>query len=145
MKHPALLLLAAALLPSCAPSTPQARIEKAPEKFAALPAKDQQLVRQGKIDRGMSPEAVELAWGNPDRRLEGSTHGKPMNRWEYLGSRPVAVAPFFGGYGYRYGYGPYQNYGGSGLALGPDIAYIPYPSASVRFIDRRVDSWERVR
>ncbi len=147
MKHLALALLAAAVIPSCAPSTPQARIEKAPEKFAALPARDQELVRQGEIANGMSPDAVELAWGRPDRVLEGSAQRKPMDRWDYLGSRPVAVAPLFGGYGYGYGYGygPYQNYGWSGPAFGADIAYIPYLSASVRFIDRRVDSWERVR
>jgi hypothetical protein len=143
MKRLALALIAAALFPSCAPSTPQARIEKAPEKFAALPAKDQELVLQGKITRGMSPDAVELAWGSPDRLLEGSAHGEAMDRWDYLGTRPVAVAPLFDGYGY--GYGPYQGYGWSGPAFGPDIAYIPYLSASVRFIDRRVDSWERVR
>jgi hypothetical protein len=145
MKRIALLLLAAALFPSCAPSTPQARIEKSPEKFAALPQKDQDLVLQGQIARGMSPEAVELAWGPADRLLEGSANGKPMDLWNYIGSRPVAVAPLFGGYGY--GYGPYQNYGWSGPALGwgTEIAYIPYLYASVRFIDNRVDSWERVR
>ncbi len=143
MKRLALALFTAALVSSCAPATPQARIDKAPEKFAALPAKDQQLVLQGKVARGMSPDAVELAWGTPDRLFEGSADGKPMDRWDYLGSRPVAVTPLFGGYGYGYGYGygPYQNYAWAG----PDIAYIPYLSASVRFIDRRVDSWERIR
>lgn len=145
MKRLTAAVLAAALIPACAPSTPQARIAKSPEKFAALPPSEQELVQQGRLARGMSPAAVELAWGPADRVFEGSSRAKPMERWDYLGSRPVTVAPYFGGYGYGYGYGPYQNYGWFGPAFGPDIAYIPYRSASVRFIDRRVDSWERIR
>ncbi len=140
-------LLLVFVICSCAPSTPQARIEKNPEKFAALSASQQSLVQQGEIVPGMSPDAVELAWGLPSRRLEGSHHGKPMDRWDYTGTRPIYVNSFYGAYGYGPygGYGPYNGFGYNGYALGPEVAYIPYQVASVRFIDRRVDSWERVR
>ena len=67
----ALLLLVAGLLASCAPSTPEARIAANPAKYESLSSKHQQLVRQGKIDTGMSPDAVALAWGSPNRRFEG--------------------------------------------------------------------------
>lgn len=146
MKKSASTVLAAVILASCAPATPQARIQKSPEKFAALSRQNQDLVKQGQIARGMPPEAVELAWGPPDRRLEGSRNSKPMERWEYAGTRPVYFTNFFGGYGYGYGgYGPYGDYGYSGIALGlgPEVAYVPYQAASVSFIDRRVDSWEK--
>lgn len=146
MKYSIALLLVVVIC-SCVPSTPQARIEKNPEKFAALPASQQSQVQRGEIARGMSPDAVELAWGPPSRRLEGSQHGKPMDRWDYTDTRPIYVNTFYGGYGYGpYGaYGPYNNFGYSGFGLGPEVAYIPYQVASVRFTDGRVDSWERVR
>jgi len=43
MKKFAFGLLAAVIFASCAPSTPLARIEKNPEKFAALGSEDQDL------------------------------------------------------------------------------------------------------
>ena len=52
-------------LASCVPSTPQTRIQQNPQKFEALSAKHRTLVQQGQIARGMSPDAVYLAWGGP--------------------------------------------------------------------------------
>lgn len=151
MKLSAFLLLASLVLSACAPSTPQARIEKYPEKFAALDKREQTLVQQGQIDRGMSMDAVMLAWGFPGRRFEGSRDSKMTERWDYFGTVPVYSPPVYawGGYGYR-GYGRYRGYGiyGEpvvGFGLGPEIDYVPYRAASVWFIDRRVDSWERLR
>lgn len=34
---------------------------------------------------------------------------------------------------------------GLGFGMGPEITYIPYRVASVWFVDRKVDSWERAR
>lgn len=146
MKQIAISLLTPLVFVSCAPSTPQARIEKNPANFAALGAKEQELVQQGRISTGMPPEAVELAWGPPSRRLEGARDSKPTEHWIYTGTRPVYFNNFASGY--RYGYGgcsPYGSYGYTGIALGigPEVAYIPYQVASVRFINQRVDSWER--
>lgn len=144
MKKILAALLAGCLLASCVPSTPQARIDKNPQAFAALGKKDQELVKQGLIARGMSPDAVALAWGDPAQRFEGSKKSRRTERWDYSGTRPVYGSNFYGGYGYG-GFGPYGygRYSSMGFGLAPEIAYIPYRIASVWFIDNRVDSWER--
>ena len=135
---------------SCVPSTPQTRIQQDPRRFAALSTQEQSLVQQGQISRGMSPDAVYLAWGGPSNRFQGSQDGKLTERWDYAGTRPVQTTAFYGSYGYgdgRYGYGPYGRHGGPmiGVGIGPEVAYIPYRIASVWFINQRVDAWERAR
>jgi hypothetical protein len=134
---------AALLFASCAPSTPQARIQKHPEKFEALGENDRALVEQGQLASGMSTDAVFLAWGAPAGVFQGSKAGKSTERWDYVGSRPVYTTNFHGGYGF----GPYGRYGYSnlGYGFGPDVAYVPYRIASVWFVNSRVDSWERAR
>jgi len=137
---------------SCVPSTPQTRIQQDPRKFAALSTKEQSLVQQGQISRGMSPDAVYLAWGSPSGSFQGSNDGKLTERWDYVGVRPVQTTAFYGSYGYggHYGYrgyGPYGRHGGTmiGVGFGPEVAYLPYRVASVWFINQRVDAWERAR
>ena len=128
---------------SCVPSTPQARIAQNPQVFAALPKKDQSLVEQGQIARGMSPDAVMLAWGYPARSFDGFKDSKRTERWDYAGSRPVYTSTFYGGFGYgSYGHHAYPGYG---YGFGPEVTYIPYRVASVWFVNARVDSWERLR
>ena len=138
-------LSVALLLVSCVPSTPQSRIQREPGKFAALSEKHQSLVQQGQISRGMTPDAVYLAWGGPARIFQGSKNGNPTERWDYASTLPVYTSTFYGGYGY--GHGPYgrHHYPGYGYGFGPEVAYIPYRIASVWFVNSRVDSWERLR
>jgi outer membrane protein assembly factor BamE (lipoprotein component of BamABCDE complex) len=131
-------------LSSCVPSTPQARIEKFPEKFAALSQKEQALVQHGEISRGMSKDAVLLAWGTPAQRFEGYENSRKTERWDYTKSRAVHASHYSLGYGYS-GYGPYNRRGGYssfGFAIGPDFVYVPTHAASVWF-DK--NSWERAR
>ncbi len=146
MKKIFMALLTGIIFTSCAPSTPQARIERSPQIFAALGKKHQDLVGKGLITRGMSPEAVALAWGNPAQRFEGSKKSRQTERWDYTGSRPAYSTNFYGGYGrggfLPYGYGHYSSLG---FGLGPEISSIPCRIASVWFIDQRVDSWERAQ
>jgi hypothetical protein len=143
MKNLLMAIFAGLLFASCVPSTPLTRIQQQPEKFEALSAKHKELVERGQVDRGMSTDAVYLAWGAPSRVFQGSKDNRLSERWDYAGSRPVYTNTFYGSYG-RY-YGPYRRYGYSGIGWGPEVAYIPYRIGSVWFIDGRVESWERVR
>ncbi len=138
----AVFIVAAALLAvSCAPVTPEARIERDPEKFAALPAKQQEQVRKGVVAKGMSRDAVLLAMGRPSVRVDSVKDGKATERWDYAGSYPVTSHPF--------GYSPWGHWGGHyhgyGYGWGPAVTYLPYTKAQVWFVDGKVDSWERAR
>ena len=146
MKTTFLLLagLAVFAISSCAPSTPAARIAANPAAYDALPAKQQQQVSEGQIARGMSPEAVLLAWGRPSRQIEQMRAEGPVERWDYTGSRPVYVNNFYGGFGYGR-YGRCGRYSGIGMGWGPEVAYVPYLRASVWFKNGKVDEWENVR
>ena len=143
MKTLMIAACAGLFLASCAPSTPQTRIQREPDKFEALSPKHRELVQQGQIERGMTPDAVYLAWGAPARTFQGSKNGRTTERWDYAGTRPVYYNNFYGSYG-RY-YGPYGRHGYYGMGWGPEVAYIPYRIGSVWFIDHKVDSWERAR
>jgi hypothetical protein len=143
MKNLITATLACLIFASCAPSTPQTRIQENPGKFAALSSKDKQAVQQGNIAPGMSPDAVYLAWGTPAESFQGSSKDKITERWDYAATRPVYSTSFYGSYGSIYG-GRYGNLNRHAYALGPEIAYVPYRVASVWFLNQRVDSWERV-
>jgi len=156
MKNILTLLSAGLMLASCVPSTPQTRIQQDPRKFATLSASHKTLVQQGQITRGMTPDAVYLAWNRPSRSFQGSKDGKMTERWDYASSYPVQVTNFYGSYGYGpygYGYGGhghhghrgYYGYSGVGVGIGPEIAYIPYRVASVWFVNNRVEAWERAK
>ncbi|MCW1885242.1 hypothetical protein OKA04_10925 [Luteolibacter flavescens] len=145
------LVLAAALsvlvFASCVPSTPAARIAAQPGMYDRLPAKHQELVSRGELAKGMSTDAVYLAWGRASREYEGSENGASTLRWDYAGSTPVYSNSFYSGWGYGMGYGRYGRYGYpySTYGLGQEITYVPYRRASVLFSNGRVKSWERSR
>jgi len=139
----------AIMLASCVPSTPQARIAQSPQMFTNLSSKHKALVEQGQISRGMTPDAVYLAWGTPSNTLLGSFKGQESELWDYVASRPVYTSNFFGGFGhggYRGNHGRgYGRYSAVGFGLGPEISYVPSRMATVWFLSHRVDSWERQR
>ncbi|MCF7731491.1 MAG: hypothetical protein K9N23_07380 [Akkermansiaceae bacterium] len=141
MKKVLCLVFGGLVMASCGPSTPDGRIQKNPEMFARLSEKDQELVRQGVLAKGMHQDAVLLAWGAPSLRFEGYKDGKASERWDYTGSQPVYTSSFYGGYG---GYG--GRYGGryGGYGFAPTVTYIPYCKSRVWFANHRVDAWERV-
>lgn len=138
------------LLAACAPSTPETRIEANRAAYEELSGRQKNLVSQGRIEEGMPPQAVYIAWGRPSRDYAGQEDGVTTRVWEYAGSQPVYSTNYFGGYGYggigrygRYGRcrgGPYYAYG-----MSPQVTYVPYRKASVWFENDRVRKWERVR
>jgi hypothetical protein len=143
MKFFIIAISAALIAASCAPSTPQARIQRHPEKFESLGQQHRELVQNGQLEHGMSQDAVFLAWGAPSRTFQGSRNNRMSERWDYSGTRPIHTDTFNGTLGRHHG--PCMRQGFSGFGWGPDIVHIPYHIASVWFIDNRVDSWERAR
>ena len=140
----------ALLLASCAVSTPGNRVAQAPQLFEALPAPQKQAVMEGRVVEGMSPDAVYLAWGRPDRVTRGSENGTPYELWRFTELQPVYHSSVAVGMGYGYGYGHYGhgarrycNPGFVAVDTGPD--YVPVTSAVVRFSRNRVTGWERLR
>jgi len=129
---------------ACAPSTPDARIARDPARFEALPADQQTAAREGRITKGMAPDAVYFAWGRASNEFVGSEDGLATRRWDYVGSQPVYSNTFSAGYGYGL-YGRYGRYYGSPYFydFGPAVSYVPYRRASVWFENDRVVKWER--
>ncbi|WP_411826456.1 hypothetical protein [Luteolibacter sp. AS25] len=138
-----LVAVLAAGFTSCVPSTPASRIAERPSAFERLSEKEKDLVEQGRISEGMSKEAVSLAWGSPEGRAEGLKDGKKIERWDYIGTRPVVTNNFYGGY--RSGYYGRYDYTGVGFGLGPTVSYVPERTASVWFQNERVDAWEQTQ
>lgn len=124
----------------CATSTPQGRIAKRPEDFAALSSRQQALVQRGQIERGLTKPGVYFAWGSPDRVGEWERTGRRVERWTYFGYQPVQRYNFAMGAGYgHHGRGHYRDpfwYGG------PEISYLPYTARRVDFRAGRVVDWE---
>ncbi|MBE6419233.1 MAG: hypothetical protein E7031_03805 [Akkermansiaceae bacterium] len=126
------------LMVSCVASTPYDRISKNPYIYSSLPQEQQLLVQQGRIERGMSPDAVYLAWGAPNSEpVYGEKKGVKTERWIYLDYEPVTVMSAGGGftYGYPGWYGPFSVFSGT--------AYVPSPSAYVEFENGKVTEWEK--
>jgi hypothetical protein len=93
-------------------STPKSRISDHRDLYDSLPARQQQLVAQGQIAGGMSRNAVWLAWGAPEQRVNGYARGNTTENWVYYTTTTYGY-----GYGYGYGgfgYGPY-GYGYPGF------------------------------
>lgn len=160
MKIVFFLPLLALFAVSCSSSrTPAARIEQNPQIFRALQPEQQALVEVGQIKNGMTPAAVFLAWGGPDSKAEGEKDGKRYEQWIYNTLSPVVVQSAWGGWGYGPGYGYGAGWGvhrggiagpgwgpwGWNSGVGTDIAYIPRASSWVRFINGRVEGWQRGR
>ena len=144
----ALLAGVALMLSACAVSTPASRVAQAPQMFEVLTETQKQAVREGRVLEGMSPDAVYLAWGRPDRVTRGSQNGQPYEVWRFTQLQPVYHSGMNVGMGYGYGgygYGGHRYYDPGFLAVetGPD--YVPVTAAVVRFIRNRVVSWERLR
>ncbi len=74
-------LLGLAVLAGC--STPQTRIRQNPELFNNLAPGDQELIKQGKVAVGFTPEMVKLAVGDPDRVYTRTDATGTNEAWVY--------------------------------------------------------------
>lgn len=145
-----MVLLTVLLVMSCA-STPERRIQKNPDLYSKLDDKDKVLVQQGRIRKGMSMSAVLLAWGGASQIEEAEVDGKSIERWSYIGTRPVAhYQPWSMGLGYGRSFGRpgWGNCGGWGWGgpffmgdIGPSYTWVPYLSRYVEFSKGQVKNF----
>lgn len=77
-----LVLMAMAGLAGCA-STPEKRIAKEPEVFAALPPETQAKIRAGQVEIGFTMTQVKLAKGKPDTVGRRTTAAGEEEVWTY--------------------------------------------------------------
>jgi hypothetical protein len=78
-------LLCAFFVAGCATSTVETRKKERAAAFSGLPSEQQELVSQGMIRVGMSPDAVYIAWGPPSEVLEQETPQGHTTTWIYHG------------------------------------------------------------
>jgi hypothetical protein len=101
----------ALLFGGCA--TPEKRISENRDLYNSLPPRQQQLVAQGQIAPGMSRNAVWLAWGAPEQKVNGYARGNATETWIYITTTTYPYGGYgYGGYGYGYGPWGYPYWGG---------------------------------
>lgn len=123
---------------ACQTATPAKRIESNPVMYRSLSAEQQLMVQQGRICKGMTKDAVFLAWGKPaSAPMVGERDGKRFERWVYTVTRAVPMENF-GGWWYSDPW-YYRSWGPYG---GMSVAYVPENVASVTFENDRVTEWE---
>ncbi|MGC3959673.1 MAG: hypothetical protein QM813_17630 [Verrucomicrobiota bacterium] len=86
MKQSLCLLLAVALLTGCATSSIESRHRERASAYALLSSEMKTLVDQGQIRRGMSQDAVYIAWGKPSQVLHMEDQRGAVTTWLYQGS-----------------------------------------------------------
>ncbi len=118
-------LLAGLLLGGCATGgTITSRKQERYSAYEALSPGLRGLVDQGKIQTGMSTDAVYIAWGKPGRVTEGDYGEGPAITWAYLDT----YLQQYNTWGWR---GTYQTY-----------ANVSYVRAQVVFTNGLVKQWQ---
>lgn len=111
--HAAQIALAAALfsLTACQ-STPEKRIARQAEAFAAMSPETQEKIRAGRVEVGFTPLQVQLAKGSPDRVSRRTTAQGEEEIWTYERARSGL------GFGLGVGGGSGGLGGGVGVSTG---------------------------
>jgi hypothetical protein len=89
-----LLLVAALVVAGCA--SPASRIRRNPELFASIPAAEQELIKQGRIGIGFTPDMVRLALGEPDYIARRIDRTGTAEIWRYRSFDPDLDVRFSG-------------------------------------------------
>ena len=89
-----------AVLAGC--STPQTRIEHNPQIFSTLSPADQELIKQGKVAVGFTPDEVKLALGDPDRIYVRTDANGTNETWSYVTYETEGGVILYRGYYHRY-------------------------------------------
>ncbi len=112
-----------------------ARRKEQTAAYAALSARERDLVQQGRLERGMTTNAVYIAWGKPSAVMPRPHElgAESDLTWLYYGHEPVLVP--------RWTYLP-DAYGYWTLQYSPAHYSKPYVKAEVRFKQGRVWDWK---
>ena len=77
-------------------ASPTCRAHRHREAFQKLAPADQRMVLAGHVHRGMSKEAVYIAWGEPDEKTTASAGKDAPESWLYY--RQIVVQGVFGSF-----------------------------------------------
>jgi hypothetical protein len=99
-------LLAAGLLAlATGCSTVDSRISKSSTEFQSWPADVQAKIRAGQVDVGFTPEQVEVALGEPEKKYTRKTAKGTAEVWAYTKSSGFSLGLGVGAVGGSGGYG----------------------------------------
>lgn len=86
VKHSFVLLLVAVVMVGCATSSIESRRQERMTSYASLSPEVKSAVDAGQIRRGMTSDAVYIAWGKPSQILQQEDERGPVTTWLYHGS-----------------------------------------------------------
>jgi hypothetical protein len=86
------VLLATGFLSGCA-SSQMNRIDSNREIYESWPIEIRQAVLDGKVEPGMTPDMVIVAWGKPTERVAQSNSGDEIWVYKKGGSEPSVIYP----------------------------------------------------
>ena len=118
-------MFVALTLVGCASSSIESRRRERASVFATLTPEMQALVNEGQVRRGMTPDAVYIAWGKPSQVLQQEDQRGLVLFWLYHGGWMEETR-----YWPHYGRMPVSDYQPR-----------TYVSAEITFINGVVDSW----
>lgn len=102
------------------------------------------MVLAGNIAQGMSMDAVYFAWGKPAVVANETRMRKETTRWDYAQTKPVFHDPdAYTSYGRAFANPSYPDQLTTAIRSTHNPA--PYRTATVWFVDGKVQEWERLR